>query len=181
MSSLLDKIKKFFHFIFFGEGLASDLAFIAFVALIVLLLRSIFPLISVVMSSSMQHDNFNYEKYAKLNIAPEKIQSWPFPNGINKGDMVIILPTNPYSIKPGTVILYNSRLFNKPILHRVVKVVNESEEVYYIVMGDNNPGPTPEEWHITPDQIIGKVVLRIPYLGYPKVILCDLTHFPAFC
>ena len=68
-------------------------------------------------------------------------------------------------------------VFRKPtdpdefIVHRVIeKTWNEEEGRYYFkTKGDNNSSSDP--WSITKDDIIGKVVWKIPLLGYIKIFL----------
>ena len=137
-----------------------------------------FPyLLSVVMSPSMEHVNFNYEKYIKYNITEEEIKKWPFNKGINKGDVVIILPVKNHirDIKEGDVVLYIG-VDGRPIMHRVIRVIDTPNNTCFVIMGDNNPTPIyyQKEDCMPPDRIIGKVFFRIPYLGIPKVLLTEL-------
>jgi len=68
-------------------------------------------------------------------------------------------------------------VFRKPtdpdefIVHRVIeKTWNEQEERFnFKTKGDNNRSSDP--WSITVDDIIGKVVWKIPLLGYIKIFL----------
>jgi len=172
-------MKRFFKKIFLEEE-KSDWLFIIILILFYIVMQLTFPyFLSVVMSTSMQHESFSCEKYLKYNITCEDIASWPYQNGINQGDVVIIIPVNPYKdIKVGDVILYRG-LDGKDILHRVIKIVNESNKLYFVVMGDNNPGPIPfqKEDKMEPERIIGKAIIRIPYLGIPKVLLVKFINY----
>ncbi|WP_168168831.1 signal peptidase I [Methanopyrus sp. SNP6] len=84
----------------------------------------------------------------------------------NVGDVLLVVGVPYRDIKVGDVIVY--RLPGKPIpiVHRVIAKTPEG----VITKGDNNPLPDP--WcPIRPKEISGKVVLRIPYVGYPKALI----------
>ncbi len=172
------KLLDFLKYVFFGKDLKSDLLFFGFLLLLYITMKVTYPyLLSVVMSPSMEHTNFNYEKYLRYNITEEEIKNWPFIRGINRGDIVIIFPIEDplKDIKEGDVVLYIG-VDGRPIMHRVIKIVNISNSVCFIIMGDNNPSPIyyQKENCMPPERIIGKVIFRIPYLGIPKVILTEL-------
>lgn len=172
------KFLGFLKYIFFGKDLKSDLLFLGLVFAFYIAMKLTFPyFLSVVMSPSMEHTNFNYEKYLRYNITEEEIKNWPFGEGINKGDVVIIFPVKDplKDIKEGDVVLYMG-VDGKPIMHRVIKIINTSNNICFVIMGDNNPAPIyyQREDCMPPDRIIGKVVFRIPYLGMPKVLLTEL-------
>jgi len=173
------KFLDFLKYVFFGKDLKSDLLFFGFILTFYVTMQLTFPyFLSVVMSPSMEHTYFNYEKYLKYNISEEEIKTWPFNGGINKGDVVIIFPVkNPIKdIQEGDVVLYIG-VDKKPIMHRVIKIINTSDSSCFVIMGDNNPAPIyyQGESCMPPDRIIGKVVFRIPYLGMPKVWLTELV------
>ncbi len=95
---------------------------------------------------------------------------------LNVGDLIIVqgvkgiddVRANPYN---GDIIVFrkpHSR--NEFIVHRAVgKVRMPNGEVYIITKGDNNFREDP--WRVTQDMIIGKVIWRIPLLGYIKIFL----------
>ncbi len=69
------------------------------------------------------------------------------------------------------------------IVHRVYAVVNASGTYYYLTKGDNNPGLDIQYQNLPPSQqnIEGKVIAIIPYLGYLKLILSGTLSQPAGC
>lgn len=89
---------------------------------------------------------------------------------INKGDVVIVdkISDNGYNLlKEGEVIVYRHN--DVMIVHRIVKVFSENGEYYFITKGDNNN--TVDSFTISSDMVIGKAILRIPYIGIPTVWL----------
>jgi signal peptidase I len=171
------KVKNVFVYIFFGDDIKSDIIFVAILLTIYIAIQLTFPyLISVVMTTSMEHTYFSIEKYKPYNITLQEFEGWPFPNGINRGDIVIILPVSDplVDIRVGDVVLYKG-VYGRPIMHRVIKKVDDK---CFVIMGDNNPGPLVYEGEtcMPPRRIIGKVVFRIPYLGLPKVWISNLLQ-----
>ncbi|NPB01431.1 MAG: signal peptidase I [Methanopyri archaeon] len=84
----------------------------------------------------------------------------------NIGDVLIVEGVPPKDIHVGDVVVYKLPGREIPIVHRVV-----AKGKYGVVTkGDNNPLPDP--WCPIPwKDVEGKVVLRIPYIGYPKAEL----------
>ncbi len=73
--------------------------------------------------------------------------------------------------------------FKGAIIHRVILVVNVEGTRYYLTKGDNNAvfdvqggnSPVPRE------RVKGRVVLRIPYVGYIKLFMSGLFDTPPGC
>ncbi len=83
---------------------------------------------------------------------------------INPGDLVVIYPSR--DVHPGDVILYRIELGGTEyrIIHRVVAIKTDREgRAYYVTKGDNRGYTDP--WRVYPDQVVGKVVLVVPYAG----------------
>ena len=88
---------------------------------------------------------------------------------LQKGDAIIIkrLSDNEKNkLRKGDIIVFNED--NHVITHRIVQV----KEGVYITKGDNNS--TKDLSKKTKNDIVGKVELRIPYLGYPSVFISEL-------
>jgi signal peptidase I len=84
---------------------------------------------------------------------------------LNVGDYILLQGVNADEIKAenivGDIIVFPSP--TKPgelIVHRAV---GKDHEGYFITRGDNNP--TTDGWRIPGNEIIGKVIGRIPYIG----------------
>ena len=155
-----------------------------------------YPIVAVV-SESMEHglhggalcgtqyDNFydsyeNYwetcgEWYENRNITKADFAKFPFKNGFDKGDVIIIWRANKNNINVGDVLVFKANK-PQPIIHRVVKVWNENEKHYYQTKGDHNSNSIPSglsETQISAERVLGKALLRIPYLGWVKILFVD--------
>lgn len=183
--------KKIWKFIWHDDSLLSWIVNILLAFILVkfiiypglaFLLGTSHPVVAVV-SCSMEHntnlgecnlDHLDFDNwwnlqdnlYSQLQISKEEFSDYRFSNGFNKGDLMIL--TRVKEIKNGDVIVFYGSS-NEPIIHRVVL----SNEVYQ-TKGDNNPGSRNDEMKITNDRIIGKALIRIPYLGWLKVWFNDL-------
>jgi hypothetical protein len=116
--------------------------------------------------------------YETHGIKKNEFQEFPFRNGLNKGDIVVVWGHSGYN--PGDIIIFEPNPGSSaphPIIHRVVA------ENPYQTKGDHNfaqlVGGNPansqniDETNISKDQIIGKGVFRIPYLGWVKLIFFE--------
>ena len=171
-------IKKIWNFIWYGDSWLSwiiniILAFILVKFIIYpgfgLVLGTDFPVVAVV-SSSMEHsvrfDQWwlsNRDFYEDINIKKEEFQNFPFKNGFNKGDIMVLI--KPKNIKRGDVIVYDSRKYQYPIIHRVIS----TEPI--ITKGDNN---SRDDGNINKEAVVGKAIFRIHLLGWIKIWFTEL-------
>ena len=134
-------------------------------------LGSQYPFVAV-MSPSMTHDDTVTSNYYlwmdKYGFTPDDLLDLPFKNGFNKGDALILMNTNKVAI--GDVILYINPDLKYPIIHRVVNITDEG----YVLKGDRNPAQDP--WIIKEEWLRGKAILRIPLLGWIRVIPTELFY-----
>ena len=89
------------------------------------------------------------------------------PEDVNVGDIVVY--KLPYAQKH-TILFIFSEYKPAPIVHRVIAKVCDDGECYFLTKGDANqlPDQNPldvDTW-LRGEDIIGKVVLIIPYIGY---------------
>ena len=81
---------------------------------------------------------------------------------IEEGDLIIIRDTGDYKI--GDIVTFFQDGDDIPTTHRIInKEVTEDGVTYWITRGDANNSP--DKRSITSDEIIGEVVLVIPYVG----------------
>ncbi len=89
-------------------------------------------------------------------------------------DAVLIKRVNETSIKKGDVVTYQSldpAFYGILITHRVVRIEEENGEKIYITKGDHNE--TIDRTPVKFSQIRGKVIMRIPKIGYLKYFLIE--------
>ncbi len=93
------------------------------------------------------------------------------------GDLVIIKGVKGSDINVGDVIVFKPSGFSEYILHRVAAKKFENGKWYFLTKGDN-PNTnlyvdTAWGW-IPEDNVYGKVIYRVPYLGYLFMFLSSL-------
>lgn len=152
------------------------------------LLMTTHPVVAVV-SESMEHDG-NFESwwqksgkwYTISGIEKDEFGKFPFTNGFNKGDIMVLKGKKPENIEIGEIIVFWSAR-KDPIIHRVVNKWKEGDVYYFQTKGDNhrtNPvpirSPFLDETRISQDNIVGNAVLRIPLLGYVKIWFVELIN-----
>ncbi len=86
-----------------------------------------------------------------------------------RGDLLIIKGESEYKV--GDVIVFDDpRGVTKiPIVHRIIDVKVESGQVFYRTKGDNNQIADP--FWVPKDNVHGKVILRIPHVGWLSLLL----------
>lgn len=152
-----------------------------FFPVISLFLGTSLPLV-VVESCSMYHESSfdewwlqNAPWYEDHRIKDYHFKEYPFKNGISKGDVIIVSGRGNYS--EGDVLIFNSE-YQYPIIHRIVTTDPLGTK------GDHNGDQLAAEVDINSSQIIGKAVVRIPALGWLKLIFFELLRSPnerGFC
>ena len=89
--------------------------------------------------------------------------------------VVFVKKTDVSKLKKGDIItFYSTNTFfgNTPITHRIVEVINMPDKtVNFKVKGDANDVPDDEK--VLPDNIIGKVMFKIPKLGKIQYFLAS--------
>ena len=156
-----------------------------------LILSTSHPDVAVV-SESMEHNgNFDnwWDKagtwYTNNGINKEKFAGFPLKNGFNKGDIMVLRGKKAGDIETGDVIVFWSAK-KDPIIHRVVKKWQEKSIYYFQTKGDHNPNSIIQkdnqgniildETRISQEQIVGNAVLRIPLLGYIKIVFVEIFN-----
>ena len=84
---------------------------------------------------------------------------------IRAGSFIITREHSVYRM--GDVITYQSTQSGEqvPITHRIVDIYKQNDHTFYQTQGDANSSPDSEL--VEQDDIIGKVYVRIPVIGYP--------------
>ena len=174
-------LKKIWRFIWYDDSLLSWIVNILLAFLIVkflvypglgLMLGTTHPVVAVV-SGSMHHDGdferWYQERGSWYNFSKEEIKEWPFSNGFNRGDIMILKKAK--NIRIGDIIVFYGNS-NNPIIHRVVFMGDD----YYQTKGDNNFDSFSQlgEMNIKKEKIIGEAIGRVPLLGYVKILFSEV-------
>lgn len=191
-----DFLKKTWHFIWHEDSAASwivnvILAFLLIYFIVYPVLGFVFqtshPVVAVV-SESMEHDDkFDVwwseqeQWYTSKNITKEEFQDFPFKNGFNKGDIMVLYGKKLDRIETGDILVFRSSRPN-PIIHRVVNKWQQNGQYFFQTKGDHNKdsieGGFVNERQIGQERIVGTAVFRIPYLGWIKIIFVELIGNP---
>lgn len=187
MGNWKSTLKKVWYFIWEDDSAWSWIVNIALAFLLIKFIvypgmgyafQTTHPVVAVV-SESMEH-NGNFEDwwrrqgpwYIENGISRQQFEEFPLKRGFNKGDIMILYGKKHSETQVGSVIVFWSTK-REPIIHRVVKKWQEGGQTYFGTKGDHNPSQirstTLDETKISPEQIIGNAVVRIPLLGYIKI------------
>lgn len=118
--------------------------------------------------------------YEQKGITKEQFRQFPFPQGFRKGDVIILWRANEDNLNVGDILVFQGHR-PQPIIHRVVKAwpENESGKYFYQTKGDHNSASidgASGETQIGKERILGKGLLRIPYLGWVKILFVDAVR-----
>ena len=100
-------------------------------------------------------------------IKPVSIASGSMEDELNIGDVVIIKRCSAEDVNVGDIIEYQMNDFT--IIHRVVEKHQTKGEYYFRTKGDNNAQPDMKM--VEEYQLIGKVVFKVRYIGYPSILM----------
>ena len=83
----------------------------------------------------------------------------------NTGSLVLVRPVAPAEIRNGDIITYRGLGGKEQLVsHRVVTVNDSNQGISFTTKGDANEATDPNP--VAGKNLIGKVILAIPYLGY---------------
>ncbi len=92
-----------------------------------------------------------------------------------RGHLLVLQAQPPEDIIVGDIIVFHATYHDKPIVHRVIEVQNVSGVLHYITKGDNNE--IADMGFRVFEDIIGVVVLAIPYIGNVTLFLHEPLGF----
>lgn len=201
MNKVRKYLKAVWHFIWVEDSWLSWIVnvFLAFIIIKFLVypglgfaLGTSHPIVAVV-SSSMEHESgFNDwwtnqvccagaecssmvshgEILESMGISRDEFLDFSFTGGFNKGDIMILY--SPANIAIGDVLTFSTPGRSDPIIHRVVSVKKQNDQMYYTTKGDNNCASADFEKSVAKEHAIGKAVWRVPLLGWIKIGFVEL-------
>jgi signal peptidase I len=103
--------------------------------------------------------------------------SHPFERTLHVGDLIVVEGINVSNINAapypdGDIIVFHQLSGDELIVHRAIEKRVQNGEIYFVTKGDGNMGP---DQPIPSDHVIGKVVLRIPWIGHLALIMRNST------
>lgn len=108
---------------------------------------------------------FSYSPIAMLSNSMDPVY--------NRGDVLVLRKVNSFELKKlkkYDIIIYS--IDKQQVAHRIINIKEEHGKLYFKTKGDANISAD-LKW-VSEDQIIGKYVFHIKYIGYPSVWLNDL-------
>ncbi len=100
-------------------------------------------------------------------IKPVAIASGSMEDELFLGDIAIIQKCNANDVNVGDIIEY--QMDGYTVIHRIIEKTQRNGKFYFVTKGDNNNSPDNKE--VREDQLIGKIIFKIKYLGYPAIWL----------
>ena len=100
-------------------------------------------------------------------VKPIAVASGSMEKELYIGDVVIVKKCNANDIVNGDIIQYQMKGYT--VIHRVIEKKQKNGEYYFTTKGDNNPSEDKES--VKEDQVLGKVIFKVKYLGYPAIWL----------
>lgn len=166
--------------------------FIRFIFFPVLSLATGTPLPLVIVESCSMYHSGNFDEfwnqqgawYESRGITKQQFADFPFKNGLNKGDIIIVLGRTEVSL--GDVIIFNAGS-KYPLIHRVVDLeplgTKGDHNFDQITAPTNSAGI--DETNISPGNVVGEAKVKIiPLLGWIKLIWYEPFKSPqerGFC
>jgi len=90
----------------------------------------------------------------------------------NRGDILILQGVPPEQLKTGDIIVFSPVSGQTPIVHRVIQI---NPDGTFQTKGDANTGQLPFEKKISPEQIHGKEIAIVPFLGWVKIGMSEFV------
>lgn len=119
-----------------------------------------------------------------FNLSKEQFLDFEYKNGLNIGDVLILRGKEPKNIDVGEVLIFipqdrNFYLTKGPVIHRVVKKwEDENGKIHFQTKGDHNSKSFENfENDIIEDNVLAVSAVRVPYIGYAKIVLSNLIFF----
>lgn len=100
-------------------------------------------------------------------IKPVAIATGSMEKELYMGDVAILKKCNANDVEVGDIIEYQMEGYT--VIHRIIQKNQKNGRFVFITKGDNNNAEDRDP--VTEEQLIGKVIFKIKYLGYPAIIL----------
>ena len=92
-----------------------------------------------------------------------------------RGHLLVLQAQPQEDIIVGDIIVFHASYHDRPIVHRIIQIENVSGVLHYITKGDNNE--MADMGYRVYEDIIGVVVLAIPYIGNVTLFLHEPYGF----
>lgn len=116
-----------------------------------------------------------------FNLTKSDFENFEYKNGLNIGDVLVLRGKDVSKIEIGEVLIFipqdrNFYLTKGPVIHRVVnKWQDENGKYHFQTKGDHNAKSFENfENDIIEDDVLAVSVVRVPYIGYAKIMLSNV-------
>lgn len=165
-----------------------------------LVLHSRRPIVAVI-SPSMIPDLPPGDAALVMGVDPREIRAPEvyYPGDLRRRYVLSLVSYDPKSMtlsfqgenfridRNGDIIVYYDDLCGRDIIHRVILKIRTPHGYFFLTKGDNNPVPDfycPDvvgcspaciyPYFIPEENVYGKIVLKIPFLGIPRYLLARI-------
>jgi signal peptidase I len=81
------------------------------------------------------------------------------------GDVIVTVDTPVHSLQVNDIITFRSPDNPKSLMtHRIIKILYDTQVLTFQTKGDANEDP--DQYVVSSEQVVGRMVLAIPYVGY---------------
>lgn len=112
--------------------------------------------------------SFGLKALLNTDVPLAVVESGSMAPTLNVGDIIIVKGISSSSLKIGDIIVYQKSKSNSVIVHRIVSIIKSGDTMLIRTKGDNNSIEDP--WYVTPQEVKGIVIYKIPYLGYIPLV-----------
>jgi signal peptidase len=96
------------------------------------------------------------------------VRSGSMSPAIDTGDVVVVEPISPLDAEVGQIVTFDNPEANGDLTsHRAITITRRGDAVRFTTKGDSNTGT--EQWRVPIESEIGKVLYRVPMLGFASV------------
>ena len=104
-------------------------------------------------------------------IKPIAIATGSMEPELHVGDVAVIKKCNANDVEEGDIIEYQMEGYT--VIHRIKNKTQKNGQFTFITKGDNNN--TEDSEPVSEEQLIGKVIFKVRFLGFPAIWLHNLS------
>ncbi|MEA3459870.1 MAG: signal peptidase I [Chloroflexota bacterium] len=108
-----------------------------------------------------------------FSVFPTVVYSGSMMPVMDVGDMAIVAETPPQKIRQGDIVQYYYPQEEIMVIHRVVDISKAGASTWFTTKGDASADPDAAPVH--PSQIVGKVILVLPKVGWASIGIKSLV------
>lgn len=107
-----------------------------------------------------------------FSIKPVVVLSGSMKPNINEGDLLIINKCDIKNVETNDIIEFSIGEYK--VIHRVIRIINNNENIKLITKGDNNPKE--DKNFVLKENLKGCLSFKISYIGYPTYLFKSILN-----